>query len=115
MRCIAAKPYRMARVIGIDPEYKLIDESTPAGEIRAYVKRSPGASDPAYQPTVKNCGRVRRRVRCRSDAGEAEATLPARSTYGFHLRGGRRRARLWGSTAILVGFFVILWRGLRLF
>jgi cell division protein FtsW len=114
---IAAKPYRLARVIArLDPEFKITDRINPSGEIRAYAKRSSGASDPTYQPKqsriavgsggVLGVGLMQGKQKL--------LYLPeAHTDYIYAVVG--EELGLWGTTGVLVGFFVILWRGLRLF
>ena len=114
---IAAKPYRMARIIGyVDPDYTYIDRLNPGGEIKTYVHSSLATRDTAYQ------------------ARQSKIAVGAGGVLGLGLMQGKQKLLylpeahtdfiyavvgeelgLWGCTAILAGFFVILWRGLRLF
>lgn len=114
---IASKPYRLARVlVSIDPEFKIIDKINPSGEIRAYAKRSQSANDPKYQP-------LQSRIAVGSGGvlgvglmqGKQKLLyLPeAHTDYIYAVVG--EELGMWGASGILVGFFVILWRGLRLF
>jgi cell division protein FtsW len=111
------KPYRLARVLRhVDPELKLVDRVNPSGEIRSYLRRSQGATDPTYQPKqsriavgsggVLGVGLMQGKQKL--------LYLPeAHTDYIYAVVG--EELGLWGATGILVGFFVILWRGLRLF
>lgn len=114
---VALKPYRLARVIArVDPEYKILSRINPSGEILAYAKRSQGASDPTYQP---------RQSRIAVGSGGVLGVglmqgkqkllyLPeAHTDYIYAVVG--EELGMWGTTGVLMGFFVILWRGLRLF
>jgi cell division protein FtsW len=114
---IVSKPYRVARIIGfVDPEYKLIEKVDPHGYVKDYVHSSFSTRDPSYQ------------------ARQSKIAVGAGGTFGVGLMQGRQKLLylpeahtdfiyavvgeelgLWGSTAVLVGFFLILWRGLRLF
>ncbi|HUS06468.1 MAG TPA: putative peptidoglycan glycosyltransferase FtsW [Bryobacteraceae bacterium] len=114
---IVSKPYRMARIIGyVDPEYKIISKFDRAGKIKDYVHTSLATRDPAYQ------------------ARQSKIAVGTGGALGVGLMQGKQKLLylpeahtdfiyavigeelgLWGSTAVLVGFFVILWRGLRLF
>jgi cell division protein FtsW len=114
---VALKPYRLARVIArVDPEYKILARINPSGEVLAYAKRSQGASDPTYQP---------RQSRIAVGSGGVLGVglmqgkqkllyLPeAHTDYIYAVVG--EELGMWGTTGLLFGFFVILWRGLRLF
>jgi cell division protein FtsW len=117
MVAVASKPYRINRILGyIDPEYKIIDMINPDGQIKRYVQSSTSTRDPSYQ------------------ARQARIAVGAGGGLGLGLMQGKQKLMylpeahtdyiyavvgeelgLWGSTAILAGFFIILWRGLRLF
>jgi cell division protein FtsW len=112
-----AKPYRLARNIGyIDPDYTVIDKLNPGGQLKTYVHSSLATRDTAYQ------------------ARQSKIAVGAGGTLGLGLMQGKQKLLylpeahtdfiyavvgeelgLWGCVAILAGFFVILWRGLRLF
>ena len=113
---IVAKPYRLGRVLAmVDPQFKIVDVVNPGGEIRAYVKRA-HSSDPTYQP---------RQSRIAVGSGGVLGVglmqgkqkllyLPeAHTDYIYAVVG--EELGIWGSSGVLIGFFVILWRGLRLF
>src|SRR3954451_3370392 len=114
---VAAKPYRVARLVGkFDPEYKLIDKINPTGNFRHYIQSSLTTRDPAYQA---------RQSRIAVGAGGVLGVglaqgkqkllyLPEAHTDFIYAVVGEELG-LWGATGVLVGFFIILWRGLRLF
>ena len=114
---VAAKPYRMGRIIGyIDPEYKLLDRFDSSGTIKNYIHRSASAHDPSYQ--------VRQSKIALGTGGllgvglmqgkQKLLYLPEAHTDFIYAVVGEELG-LWGSGALLMGFVVILWRGLRLF
>jgi len=114
---IASKPYRMARIVGFfDPDYKLIGTFDPDGKIKKYVSQSVTTRDAGYQ------------VR------QSKIAVGSGGALGLGLMQGRQKILylpeahtdfiyavvgeelgLWGCTAILAGFLVILWRGLQLY
>lgn len=117
MVAIAMAPYRLARVvIRFDPQFKIIDKVNPGGDIRAYIKRSQAASDPSYQPRQSRIAIGSGGV---TGVGLMEGKqkllyLPeAHTDYIYAVVG--EELGMWGACGILTGFFIILWRGLRLF
>lgn len=114
---VAAKPYRMGRIIGyVDPEYRLLDKLDSSGRIKAYVHQSASANDPSYQ--------VRQSKIAIGTGGVLGVGLMQSKQKMFFLPEAHtdfiyavvgEELGLWGSTAMLAGFLVILWRGLRLF
>lgn len=113
---IVAKPYRFARVLAsVDPQFKIVDFVNPGGELRAYAKRAQNR-DPKYQP-------LQSRVAVGSGGvlgaglmhGKQKLLyLPeAHTDYIYAVIG--EELGMWGASGVLIGFFVILWRGLRLF
>jgi cell division protein FtsW len=113
---IIAKPYRLGRVLAmVDPHFKIVDFVNPGGEIRDYVKRA-ASNDPTYQP---------RQSRIAVGSGGVLGVglmqgkqkllyLPeAHTDYIYAVVG--EELGIWGAGSVLIGFFVILWRGLRLF
>jgi cell division protein FtsW len=114
---IAWEPYRLARVIArVDPNFTFVDWVNPGGDIRQYVKRSQGATDPKYQP-------LQSRIAVGSggvlgvglmEGRQKLLYLPeAHTDYIYAVVG--EELGMWGTGGLLIGFFVILWRGLRLF
>ncbi len=114
---VVSKPYRLARVIAfVDPEYKIISKFDPHGYVKAYVGQSFSTTDPDYQ------------IR------QAKIALGSGGVFGLGIMQGRQKLMylpephtdciyavvgeelgLWGTTALLAGYFVIFWRGFRLF
>ncbi|GAB4358736.1 MAG: stage V sporulation protein E [Bryobacter sp.] len=114
---VVAKPYRLARVIAfVDPEYKLISRVDPNGYVKAYVGSSHATSTPNYQ------------------IEQAKIALGSGGVLGLGIMQGRQKLLylpeahtdciyavvgeelgLWGTSALLAGFFVLFWRGFRLF
>lgn len=118
MLAVVSKPYRLDRVISfVDPQYKFIDQIDPGGRIRAYTKhRVEGGRDASYHPR------------------QSLIAVGAGGPFGAGLMEGKQKLMflpeahtdyiyasiaeelgLWGSTAVLAGFLIILWRGARLF
>lgn len=116
MGFVAAKPYRMARIVGFfDPDYKLIGMLDHEGRIKKYVSQSVTTRDAGYQ------------VR------QSKIAVGSGGLLGLGLMQGRQKILylpeahtdfiyavvgeelgLWGCGAILAGFLVILGRGLQL-
>jgi cell division protein FtsW len=112
---IAAKPYRLVRVISyIDPQFHLVDKIDKQGWIRSQMKKSITARDTNYQ------------------SEQAKIAVGSGGPVGVGLMQGRQKLfylpeahtdtiyavvgeefGLFGSTALLLGFVVILWRGIR--
>jgi cell division protein FtsW len=114
---VVAKPLRLDRVIRyVDPHYTLIGKFDTHGWIKAYVESSSIDRDTDYQPR------------------QSKIAVGSGGVLGVGLNQGRQKLMflpdahtdfiyatvgeelgLWGSTAVLAGFLVILWRGARLF
>lgn len=112
---IAAKPYRLVRVISyVDPQFKVVDKIDTHGWIRGQMKKSITARDTNYQ------------------SEQAKIAVGSGGPTGVGLMQGRQKLfylpeahtdtiyavvgeefGLFGSTALLLGFVVILWRGIR--
>jgi cell division protein FtsW len=112
---ITAKPYRLVRVIRyVDPGMKLVDKVDKSGWIRAQMKKSITAKDTNYQ------------------AEQAKIAVGSGGPWGVGLMQGRQKLfylpeahtdtiyavigeefGLFGSVAVLIGFVIILWRGIR--
>jgi cell division protein FtsW len=114
---VAAKPYRMARIVGFfDPEYKLIDMVDPDGKIKKYISQSVTTRDAGYQ--------VRQSKIAVGSGGplglglmqgkQKILYLPEAHTDFIYAVIGEELG-LWGCGAILAGFLVILWRGFQLY
>jgi cell division protein FtsW len=112
---IAAKPYRLVRVISyVDPQFKLVDKVDTAGWIRGQMKKSITARDTNYQ------------------SEQAKIAVGSGGPLGVGLMQGKQKlfylpeahtdtiyavvgeeTGLFGSVGVLIGFMVILWRGIR--
>jgi cell division protein FtsW len=117
MVALVASPYRLQRVISyVDPNYSKIEMLDTQGRLRAWVQRSTTVRDPGYQPL------------------QSKIAVGTGGVLGVGLTQGRQKLMflpeadsdfiyatigeelgLWGATAVLAGFLVILWRGVRLF
>ncbi len=115
---IAAKPYRLARIIGFcrsrvqrssskfDPQGKIKDVR--AGFADHARSRLPGTA------VEDRGGRGRRPGPGLMQGKQKLLYLPEAHTDFIYAVVGEELG-LWGCTAVLAGFLIILWRGLRLF
>lgn len=114
---ILAKPYRLIRVLGyFDPEYKILERFDRNGMIQRYATSTLASRDPNYQ------------------ARQSRIAIGAGGVLGVGLMQGKQKLLylpeahtdfiyavigeelgFWGCTAVLAGFLVILWRGMRLY
>ena len=112
---VAAKPYRLVRVISyIDPKLEHLDKFDTHGWIRSQMKKSLTAKDTNYQ------------------ADQAKIAVGSGGPFGVGLMQGRQKLfylpeahtdtiyavvgeefGLFGTGFVLLGFIVILWRGIR--
>jgi cell division protein FtsW len=112
---VASKPYRLARIVHyFDPNDKIIDRIDSRGRIKAYLSTSLTSRDTNYQ------------------AEQSKIAVGAGGPLGLGLMQGKQKLLylpeahtdfiyavvseelgLVGSLGVLVGFIVILWRGLR--
>jgi cell division protein FtsW len=112
---VAAKPYRLVRVISyVDPQFKIVDKIDTHGWIRGQMKRSITARDTNYQSEQAKIA-----VGSGGPAGvglmqgrQKLFYLPEAHTDTIYAVVGEEFG-LFGSTALLLGFVVILWRGIR--
>jgi cell division protein FtsW len=113
---VASKPYRMARIIGFfDPQYKLISLIDRQERVKRYVSESVTTRDAGYQ--------VRQSKIAVGSGGftglglmqgkQKILYLPEAHTDFIYAVVGEELG-LFGCTAVLAGFLVILWRGLQL-
>jgi cell division protein FtsW len=113
---VAAKPYRMARIIGFfDPDYQRLDYFDPGGRIKKYVSQSVTTRDPGYQVkqskiAVGSGGVIGLGL---MQGKQKILYLPEAHTDFIYAVVGEELG-LFGCSALLVGFLVILWRGLEL-
>ena len=114
---VASKGYRLGRVISyVDPDYSKLELIDPHGWVKSYVQRSTTVRDASYQPR------------------QSKIAVGTGGIFGVGLMQGKQKLMflpdahtdfifatvgeelgLWGSTAVILGFLVILWRGARLF
>lgn len=114
---IASKAYRLRRVVEmVDPTFEKVDKYDFTGRIKPYILSSASVSDTGYQ------------------ARQAKIAHGSGGVLGLGLMHGRQKhfylpeshtdfiyavigeeLGLWGTGAILFGYFVILWRGIRIF
>ncbi len=112
---VILQPYRLARVVHfVDPQFKLIARFDPRGNIRAHMEKSLATRDPNYQ------------------SEQAKIAVGAGGLGGLGLMNGRQKLLylpeahtdfiyavvgeemgLVGATALLIGFGLIFWRGMR--
>jgi cell division protein FtsW len=112
---VAARPYRLVRVISfVDPQFKLVDKYDTHGWIREQMKKSVTAKDTNYQ------------------IEQAKIAVGSGGVAGVGLMQGRQKLfylpeshtdmiyavvgeefGLFGATAVLIGFLIVLWRGIR--
>lgn len=114
---VVSAPYRLRRVAeAVDPTLQVLDKVDPTGWLKDRVLSAPTVSDTGYQ------------------ARQAKIAIGSGGIFGLGLMHGRQKhfylpephtdfvyavvgeeLGLWGSTAVLFGFFIIMWRGIRLF
>jgi cell division protein FtsW len=118
--CVAAvisSPYRLQRVIGyVDPDYTKIEKIDTSGRLRAWIQRSTTVRDTTYQPRQSKIavgtGGV---LGVGLTQGKQKLMFLPEADSDFIYATIGEELGLWGSTAVLSGFLVILWRGARLF
>ncbi len=112
---IASKPYRLARVIAFcDPQYKIVSIFDPRGKIKKYINESLSTRDPNYQALQS---RIALGSGGASGLGLMQGKqkifyLPAAHTDFIYAVVGEELG-LFGCSAVLAGFLIILWRGLQ--
>jgi cell division protein FtsW len=117
LAAVVSKGYRLGRVIAyVDPDYSKIEMIDRAGWIRSYIQHSTAVRDAGYQPR------------------QSKIAVGTGGVFGVGLMQGKQKLMflpdahtdfiyatvgeelgLWGASAVLAGFVVILWRGARLF
>lgn len=114
---IVSKGYRLGRVIAyVDPDYSKIELIDSKGWLRSYIQRSTNVRDASYQPRQSKIAVGTGGV---LGVGPMQGKqklmfLPDAHTDFIYAVVGEELG-LWGSTAVIAGFLVILWRGSRLF
>jgi len=114
---IASRGYRIGRIIAyVDPDYSKIGLIDTKGWLKSYIQQSSNVRDASYQPRqskiavgtggILGVGLMQGKQKL--------MFLPDAHTDFIYATVGEELG-LWGSTAVLAGFLVILWRGARLF
>ena len=117
MAAIVSSPYRLQRVIAyVDPNYTKIQKLDTNGTLRAWIQRSTTVHDASYQALQSKIAVGTGGV---LGVGLAQGKqklmfLPEPDSDFIYATIGEELG-LWGTTAVLSGFLVILWRGARLF
>ena len=114
---IFSRGYRLGRIVAyVDPDYSKLELIDPHGWVKSYIQRSTSVRDASYQPK------------------QSKIAVGTGGIFGVGLMQGKQKLMflpdahtdfiyatvgeelgLWGSTAVILGFLVILWRGARLF
>jgi cell division protein FtsW len=112
---VAAKPYRLVRVISfVDPSLKLVDKLDTHGWIRSQMKKTITAKDTNYQ--------IRQAVIAVGSGGPTGVGLMQGRQKLFYLPESHtdmifavigEEFGLFGSAAVMIGFLIVLWRGIR--
>jgi cell division protein FtsW len=114
---IVSSPYRLQRVIGyVDPNYSKIETIDTQGRLRAWLQQSTTVHDTTYQPLQSKIavgtGGV---LGVGLTQGKQKLMFLPEADSDFIYATIGEELGLWGTTAVLSGFIVILWRGARLF
>ena len=114
---IISSPYRLNRVIGyIDRDYTKIEMIDTHGRLRAWLEQSTKGRDTTYQPLQSKIavgtGGV---LGVGLTQGKQKLMFLPEADSDFIYATIGEELGLWGATAVLAGFLVILWRGVRLF
>jgi len=112
---IVSSPYRLQRVIGyVDPNYSKIETIDTKGRLRAWLQQSTTVHDTTYQPLQSKIavgtGGV---LGVGLTQGKQKLMFLPEADSDFIYATIAEELGLWGSTAVLAGFNVILWRGAR--
>jgi len=112
---VAAKPYRLARVVSFaDPSFKYVDKFDTHGWIRSQMKKTVTARDTNYQ--------IKQAVIAVGSGGPIGVGLMQGRQKLFYLPESHtdmifavvgEEFGLFGSIAVMTGFLIILWRGIR--
>jgi len=112
---IAMKPYRLARAIDfLDKDHKLLAKIDPGGQILLYARKTASTSDPGYQQRQAKIAVGSGGI---TGVGLMESKqkmlyLPeAHTDFIYGIVG--EETGLFGSVLLIVGFLVVLWRGMR--
>jgi len=113
---ICSRGYRLGRVVSyFDKDFTKLEMIDPHGIIKSYIDRSP-VRDASYQPrqskTAVGTGGV---FGLGLMQGWRELMFLPDAHTDFIFAAVGAELGLWGATAVIAGFVVILWRGARLF
>lgn len=114
---VISSPYRLQRVISyVDRDYTKIEMIDTGGHLRAWIQRSTTVRDAGYQPLQSKIavgtGGV---LGVGLTQGKQKLMFLPEADSDFIYATIGEELGLWGATAVLAGFLVILWRGVRLF
>ena len=113
---ICAKPYRLQRVIHyVDPEHKILDQLNPGGEIKRYA-HSARVTDTGHQARQSKIALGSGGLVGQGLMGSSQKLffLPEAHTDFIYAVVGEELGLL-GTTLVLAGFVLLLWRGLLLY
>ncbi len=114
---VAAKPYRLTRIVGyLDPEYKIAEkfDATMHTNVRGYMKKSLTTKDTSYQSEQSKIavGAGGLTGNGLSKGKQKLLYLPeAHTDFIFAVVG--EELGLIGTVGVLLAFGIILWRGIR--
>jgi len=114
---IISKPYRLARVVQfVDPKYELLDKIDSQGYIKNRIANSNTTRDPGYQIRQAKIAIGSGGALGRGLMGSHQKIffLPEAHTDTIYAVIGEELG-LWGTSALLAGYFLVFWRGFRLF
>ena len=115
---IASKPYRLDRAISfVDPKFEIVDKVDTAGILRYYTGHVDGsARDTSYQPAQSLIAVASGGVMGNGlmEGKQKLMFLPEAHTDYIYASIGEELG-LFGTSAVLFGYLLILWRGARLF
>jgi cell division protein FtsW len=117
MAAIVSKPYRLKRIVGfVDPVYKIVNMINPSGEIVRYMERAKVSGDPGYHArqsriAVGSGGIFGQGL---MKGNQKLFYLPEAHTDFIYAVVGEELG-IFGSSLLLGGFVLILWRGFRLY
>ena len=114
---VVVKPYRLGRVVEyVDSDFAILDSIDPSGKIKAYINGSENKRDPGYQIrqakiAVGSGGGLGMGL---MESKQKWLFLPESHTDTIYAVIGEELG-FAGCAAVVGGFLIVLWRGLRLF
>jgi cell division protein FtsW len=112
---IVAEPYRLARVVKfVDPEFKIVSKLDRGGKIKAQIQKSLATRDTNYQSEQSKIAVGEGGVLGLGlmNGKQKLLYLPEAHTDFIYAVVGEELG-LVGASALLIGFGIIFWRGLR--